>query len=73
MSVSHIDHYIGGQRAAGTSGRSQAVTNPATGAVTGQVALPSGLPALQAGSQLQWSANHRQAFAARPHRLGSYL
>jgi Tfp pilus assembly protein PilX len=34
-----------------------------SGTVTGQVALPSGLPALQAGSQLQWSANHRQAFS----------
>lgn len=33
-----------------------------SGTVTGQVAIPSGLPALQAGSQLQWSANHRQAF-----------
>lgn len=33
-----------------------------SGTVTGQVALPSGLPGLQAGSQLQWLANHRQAF-----------
>ena len=34
-----IGHYIAGQRAAGTSARSQDVTNPATGAVTGRVAL----------------------------------
>jgi malonate-semialdehyde dehydrogenase (acetylating)/methylmalonate-semialdehyde dehydrogenase len=34
-----IGHYIQGQRAAGTSTRSQEVTNPATGAVTGRVAL----------------------------------
>ena len=39
MSITDIDHHINGQRAAGTSGRSQNVTNPATGAVTGQVAL----------------------------------
>ena len=34
-----IGHYIGGQAHPGTSGRSQSVYNPATGAVTGQVAL----------------------------------
>ncbi len=39
MSISPIGHYINGQVAAGTSGRSQPVTNPATGAVTGNVAL----------------------------------
>ncbi|TXI62615.1 MAG: aldehyde dehydrogenase family protein, partial [Limnohabitans sp.] len=39
MSISNIDHYIGGQRAAGTSGRAQNVTNPASGTVTGSVAL----------------------------------
>jgi len=33
-----------------------------SGTVTGQVALASGLPSLQAGSQLNWLANHRQAF-----------
>ncbi len=37
-----IDHYINGQRVAGTSGRQQPVTNPATGAVSGQVALANG-------------------------------
>jgi malonate-semialdehyde dehydrogenase (acetylating) / methylmalonate-semialdehyde dehydrogenase len=36
-----VGHWIGGQRAAGTSGRSQAVYNPATGAVARQVALAS--------------------------------
>ena len=39
MSIANIDHFIGGQRAAGRSGRTQDVFNPATGAVTGQVAL----------------------------------
>jgi malonate-semialdehyde dehydrogenase (acetylating)/methylmalonate-semialdehyde dehydrogenase len=39
MSIPHIDHYIAGQRTAGTSERAQKVTNPATGAVTGQVRL----------------------------------
>jgi acyl-CoA reductase-like NAD-dependent aldehyde dehydrogenase len=39
MSISPIGHYINGQVAAGASGRSQSVTNPATGAVTGNVAL----------------------------------
>ena len=39
MSITNIGHYIGGQAAAGTSSRSQPVTNPATGAVTGSVAL----------------------------------
>lgn len=33
-----------------------------SGAVSGQVAVASGLPSLQSGSQLQWLANHRQAF-----------
>ena len=39
MSASSIDHHINGQRLAGASGRAQDVTNPATGAVTGRVAL----------------------------------
>jgi malonate-semialdehyde dehydrogenase (acetylating) / methylmalonate-semialdehyde dehydrogenase len=39
MNITGIDHFIGGQRATGTSGRTQDVTNPATGAVTGRVAL----------------------------------
>ena len=34
-----IPHFIGGQRAGGNSGRTQDVTNPSTGAVTGKVAL----------------------------------
>ncbi|MGC4027716.1 MAG: CoA-acylating methylmalonate-semialdehyde dehydrogenase [Steroidobacteraceae bacterium] len=36
-----IPHYINGSRVEGTSGKSLPVTNPATGAVTGQVALAS--------------------------------
>lgn len=35
----HIDHYINGHIVSGTSGRHLEVTNPATGAVTGHVAL----------------------------------
>jgi malonate-semialdehyde dehydrogenase (acetylating)/methylmalonate-semialdehyde dehydrogenase len=38
-STADIGHYIGGRRSAGTSGRSQAVYNPATGAVARRVAL----------------------------------
>ncbi len=44
MSIANIDHYIAGHisgNAAGAAGRSQDVTNPATGAVTGRVALGS--------------------------------
>ena len=36
-----VGHYIGGRTVAGTSGRQQAVFNPATGAVARQVALAS--------------------------------
>ncbi len=39
MTTNAIGHYIGGQLVAGASGRTQAVFNPATGAVTGNVAL----------------------------------
>ncbi len=38
-SPSAIGHYVNGQTVAGTSGRTQDVFNPATGAVTGKVAL----------------------------------
>ncbi len=41
MSTVNIGHYIGGHLIAGTSGRTQDVFNPATGAVTGKVALAS--------------------------------
>ena len=39
--TSDVGHWIGGRRDAGTSGRTQAVFNPATGAVARQVALAS--------------------------------
>ena len=39
MSISNIGHFINGQVVPMGSGRSQSVTNPATGAVTGSVAL----------------------------------
>ncbi|MDR9440364.1 MAG: CoA-acylating methylmalonate-semialdehyde dehydrogenase [Halomonas sp.] len=41
MSTANIGHYINGQMSAGESGQQQAVTNPATGQVSGQVALAS--------------------------------
>lgn len=41
MSITNINHWIGGRAAPGASTRSQDVTNPATGAVTGRVALAS--------------------------------
>ena len=41
MSTRQIAHFINGQPSAGASGRQQPVTNPATGAVTAQVALAS--------------------------------
>ncbi|WP_436288758.1 CoA-acylating methylmalonate-semialdehyde dehydrogenase, partial [Variovorax paradoxus] len=39
MSISTINHFIGGTAVAGTSTRTQEVSNPATGWVTGRVAL----------------------------------
>lgn len=39
MTISEIGHYIGGSRVDGQSGRHQQVYNPATGEVTGHVAL----------------------------------
>jgi len=41
MSTANIQHLINGQRVAGTGARAQDVFNPATGAVTGRVALGS--------------------------------
>ncbi|MBM3387422.1 MAG: aldehyde dehydrogenase family protein, partial [Betaproteobacteria bacterium] len=41
MPLTPIEHHIAGQHVAGTSGRAQDVTNPATGAVIGRVALAS--------------------------------
>jgi malonate-semialdehyde dehydrogenase (acetylating)/methylmalonate-semialdehyde dehydrogenase len=38
-STADIGHFIGGRRVAGTSGRTQPVTNPATGAIARRVAL----------------------------------
>ena len=39
MSISTIPQFINGQRAVGSSARAQDVFNPATGAVSGRVAL----------------------------------
>jgi malonate-semialdehyde dehydrogenase (acetylating)/methylmalonate-semialdehyde dehydrogenase len=41
VSIATIDHYLAGQAVAGTSGRTQDVFNPATGSVSGRVALAS--------------------------------
>ncbi|MCW5654867.1 CoA-acylating methylmalonate-semialdehyde dehydrogenase [Hydrogenophaga sp.] len=41
MSVSNIDHFVNGHNVAGSGARRQDVFNPATGAVTGRVALAS--------------------------------
>ena len=38
MTINTLNHFIGGRVAAGASGRSQDVFNPATGVVTGKVA-----------------------------------
>ncbi|TXI69715.1 MAG: CoA-acylating methylmalonate-semialdehyde dehydrogenase, partial [Limnohabitans sp.] len=53
MGISNIDHHIAGQRAAGASGRAQDVTNPATGAVTGRVALANAAEVGQAVAAAQ--------------------
>jgi malonate-semialdehyde dehydrogenase (acetylating) / methylmalonate-semialdehyde dehydrogenase len=39
LSSSYVGHFIGGQRSAGLSGQTQPVYNPATGAVSGEVAM----------------------------------
>jgi malonate-semialdehyde dehydrogenase (acetylating) / methylmalonate-semialdehyde dehydrogenase len=53
MSVTNIGHAMGGKMVAGASGRSQPVYNPATGAVTGQVALASSAEVAQAVAAAQ--------------------
>ncbi|MFM8757351.1 MAG: CoA-acylating methylmalonate-semialdehyde dehydrogenase [Limnohabitans sp.] len=53
MDISKINHYIAGQSAAGLSGRAQDVTNPATGAVTGRVALANAAEVHQAVAAAQ--------------------
>ena len=53
MNTQQIGHFIHGARHAGTSGRSQPVTNPATGAVTAQVALANNADVAQAVAAAQ--------------------
>ena len=53
MSTANIDHFIGGQVVAGSSGRTQDVFNPATGAVTGRVALANATEVGQAVATAQ--------------------
>ncbi len=57
MKISNIDHFIGGRLSPNASGRTQQVFNPATGIVTGQVAL---------GSQAEVDAAVAAAQAAFP-------
>jgi malonate-semialdehyde dehydrogenase (acetylating)/methylmalonate-semialdehyde dehydrogenase len=52
-SVASIDHWIDGRVAAGQSGRSADVFNPATGAVTGKVALASSAEVARAVASAQ--------------------
>ena len=53
MSPTAITHFIQGQRQAGTSSRQQDVFNPATGAVTGRVALATAQDVDQAVASAQ--------------------
>ena len=53
MHSQHIGHYINGSPATGHSKRTQAVTNPATGAVTAQVALADSTDVQQAVAAAQ--------------------
>ncbi|MEO8079611.1 MAG: aldehyde dehydrogenase family protein, partial [Caldimonas sp.] len=58
ISTAEIGHVIGGQVVSGTSGRRQAVYNPATGAVTRQVALAGAaeVDAAVAAARAAWPA-----------------
>jgi malonate-semialdehyde dehydrogenase (acetylating) / methylmalonate-semialdehyde dehydrogenase len=53
MSTATIDHYIAGRVVAGASGRAQDVFNPATGQVTGRVALANAGEVAQAVAAAQ--------------------
>jgi malonate-semialdehyde dehydrogenase (acetylating) / methylmalonate-semialdehyde dehydrogenase len=53
MNPSNIGHVINGQLVAGTSGRQQSVFNPATGVVSGHVALASSAEVAQAVAAAQ--------------------
>ena len=53
MSIPNIGHWVNGQAATGSSGRSQSVYNPATGAVTGHVALASSVEVAKAVASAQ--------------------
>ena len=73
-STAEIGHYVDGRRAAGTSGRRQPVFNPATGAVSRQVALASveEVAAAVASAKAARPGLGRHAAAApgaRPQRL----
>ena len=73
-STAEIGHVIGGRPVAGTSGRRQAVYNPATGAVARQVALarPAEVDAAVAAAKAAWPAWAEHAAAApraHPQRL----
>ena len=59
-----IPHWIGGRAAAGESGRVQDVTNPASGAVTGQGVCTHGTPMGDVLEYLQSLADDVMAFVA---------
>jgi malonate-semialdehyde dehydrogenase (acetylating) / methylmalonate-semialdehyde dehydrogenase len=63
MTAASIDHYIGGRIVAGTSGRTQDVFNPATGAVTGRVALAN---AAEVGAAVATAQAAFQAWSDTP-------
>jgi malonate-semialdehyde dehydrogenase (acetylating)/methylmalonate-semialdehyde dehydrogenase len=62
-STAEIGHYFGGHRVAGTSGRRQPVTNPATGAVARHVALAS---AAEVGAAVAAAKAAQPAWADTP-------
>ena len=54
MSTAPIHHFINGRVVAGNSGRTQDVFNPASGAVTGKVALASAAEVASAVAATWW-------------------
>ena len=73
MTIASIDHYIHGRAVANESGRSQDVTNPASGKVTGKVGLAdkAAVDAAVASAQAAFPAGADRVVtvsAARPSR-----
>ena len=74
-STAEIGHVIGGRSVAGTSGRRQAVYNPATGAVARQVALASTaeVDAAVAAAKAAWPAWAESPPLRRARILNAFL